>query len=154
VQRQGLIVATLLLLTSSMVAAQAREQSAAKHDDIKKLLTLTGARAIGLRASAQVLEMYKQAHSEIAAEVWQEILHEAEARLDEFVMERLVPIYDQYLSHEDIKALIVFYESPLGKKLLQVMPRMSQESMIAGQTWGRDFAERVQQKLAERGLMK
>jgi hypothetical protein len=154
VQRQCLIIATLLLLTSSMVAAEAREHRAAKHDDIKQLLDLTGARAIGLRASAQVLEMYKKAHSEIAAEVWQEILHEAEARLDEFVMERLIPIYDQYLSHEDIKALIGFYESPLGKKLLQVMPRMSQESMIAGQNWGRDFAESVQQKLLERGLMK
>lgn len=153
-QRQCLIIATLLLLTSSMVAAEAREHRAAKHDDIKQLLDLTGARAIGLRASAQVLEMYKKAHSEIAAEVWQEILHEAEARLDEFVMERLIPIYDQYLSHEDIKALIGFYESPLGKKLLQVMPRMSQESMIAGQNWGRDFAESVQQKLLERGLMK
>jgi hypothetical protein len=154
VPRQCLIITTLLLLTSSMVAAQAQVQSAAKHDDIKKLLALTGARAIGLRASAQVLEMYQKAHSEIPAEVWQEILHEAKARLDEFVVERLVPIYDKHLSHEDIKALIVFYESPLGTKLLQVMPQMSQESMIAGQSWGREFAESVQQKLVDRGLIK
>ena len=87
------------------------------------------------------------AHTDIPAEVWQEIWRDVEARIEEFVTERLVPIYDQHLSHEDIKGLIVFYESPLGKKLLQVMPLMSQESMLAGQAWGRDFAESVQQKL-------
>jgi hypothetical protein len=96
--------------------------------------------------------MYKRAHTDVPAEVWQEIWRDIEARIEEFVTERLVPIYDQHLSHEDIKGLIVFYESPLGKKLLQVMPLMSQESMLAGQAWGRDFAESVQQKLLERGI--
>jgi hypothetical protein len=142
----------MLLLTLSLLAAQVHAQSPAKHDDIKQLLTLTGARAIGLRVCTQVLEMYKRAHTDVAAEVWQEIWHDVETRVEEFVTERLVPIYDQHLSHEDIKGLIAFYESPLGKKLLQVMPLMSQESMLAGQAWGRDFADSVQQKLAERGV--
>ena len=151
-QRQPLVIATMLLLTLSLLAGQVRAQSAAKHDDITQLLTLTGARAIGLRTATQVLEMYKTAHTDVPAEVWQEIRHEAEGRVEEFVTERLVPIYDKHLSHEDIKGLIVFYESPLGKKLLQVMPVMSHESMLAGQAWGRDFAEGVQQKLAARGI--
>jgi hypothetical protein len=142
----------MLLLTLSLLAEQARAQSPAKHDDIKQLLALTGAGAIGRRVSTQVLEMYKNAHTDIPAEVWQEIWRDVEARVEEFVTERLVPIYDQHLSHEDIKELIAFYESPLGKKLLQVMPLMSQESMLAGQAWGRDFAASVQQKLAERGV--
>ena len=151
-QRQPLVIATMLLLTLSLLSEQVRAQSPAKHDDIKQLLTLTGARAIGLHASTQILEMYKRAHTDVPAEVWQEIWRDVEARIEEFVTERLVPIYDQHLSHEDIKGLIVFYESPLGKKLLQVMPLMSQESMLAGQAWGRDFAESVQQKLLERGI--
>ena len=151
-QRQPLVIATMLLLTLSLLSAQVRAQSAAKHDDITQLLTLTGARAIGLRTATQVLEMYKTTHTDIPAEVWQEIVRDAEARVEGFVTERLVPIYDKHLSHEDIKGLIGFYESPLGKKLLQVMPVMSHESMLAGQAWGRDFAEGVQQKLLERGI--
>jgi uncharacterized protein len=146
------VIAIMFLLTLSLLAAQAPAQSPAKHDDIKQLLSPTGARAIGLRVSTQVLEMYKKAHTDVPAEVWQEIWHDVETRVEEFVTERLVPIYDQHLSHEDIKGLIAFYESPLGKKLLQVMPLMSQESMLAGQAWDRDFAASVQQKLAERGV--
>jgi hypothetical protein len=79
------------------------------------------------------------------------MLGEAEAQTDSFVAERLVPIYDQYLTHEDIKGLVAFYESPLGAKLLSVMPQMSQESMLAGQTWGREFAETVRQRLTAQG---
>lgn len=150
--RHLLTIVTVLLFGLSVFLESGWAQGAAKHDDIKTLLTLTGARAIGMRASAQVLEMYKRANTGIPADAWQEILRDAEARVEEFVTERLVPIYDQYLSHDDIKALIVFYESPLGKKLLHVMPQMSQESMMAGQAWGKDFAENVHKKLAERGI--
>jgi hypothetical protein len=143
------LVVVAIVLALSVTLAQA--QQTAKQDDIKRFLTIIGARTIGLRVFNQIIESLQKAHPDIPESVWQEMLGEAEAQTDSFVAERLVPIYDQYLTHEDIKGLVAFYESPLGAKLLSVMPQMSQESMLAGQTWGREFAETVRQRLTAQG---
>lgn len=43
------------------------------------------------------------------------------------VLDEAVPIYDKYLSDDEIKALIQFYESPLGRKLVDITPAMMAE---------------------------
>ena len=43
-----------------------------------------------------------------------------------------VPIYSAHLSTDDIKALIQFFESPLGQRELKAMPLIAQESEKAG----------------------
>lgn len=128
-----------------------QDETAAKQADIKKLLGITGASNTGLRVFSQVIGMFQRTHSEVPEAVWMEMVSEAEAKVDGFVMEMLVPIYDKHLTHEDIKGLIAFYETPVGRKLLAVMPRMHQESRTAGEIWGRDFARTVQERLAEKG---
>jgi hypothetical protein len=149
-RKEKSVKSTCLLVVASVLALSvtlAQAEQTAKQDDIKRFLTIIGARTIGLRVFNQIIASLQKAHPDIPESVWQEILGEAEAQTDGFVAERLVPIYDQYLTHDDIKGLIAFYESPLGAKLLSVMPQMSQESMLAGQTWGREFAETVRQRL-------
>jgi len=39
---------------------------------------------------------------------------------------RIAPeLYDKYFTNEEIKGLIAFYESPIGKKTIQVLPALS-----------------------------
>ena len=45
------------------------------------------------------------------------------------IIEQLVPIYDKYYTEEDIKALVDFYESPVGKKQLQNTPDIMTEAV-------------------------
>jgi TonB family protein len=40
-----------------------------------------------------------------------------------------VPIFDKHYTLDDINALIAFYESPVGQKMLQLQPQISIESM-------------------------
>ena len=47
----------------------------------------------------------------------------------EELMNDMIPFYDKYLSNEDIKAITVFYESPVGKRLLEATPKISMDSM-------------------------
>lgn len=139
------------MLTLCLASGSLWAQNTAKHDDIKKLLDIIGARGIGMRVFNQVIAAFQRSNTEAPEEIWQEISREAETRIDDFITGRLVPIYDQYLSHDDIKGMLAFYQSPLGEKLLSIMPQMSQESMIAGQAWGREFAEAVKQRLEKQG---
>lgn len=52
------------------------------------------------------------------------------------LLDLIVPLYDKYLSDEEVKALIQFYQTPLGQKRIQVMPKLVAESEAVGHTWG------------------
>lgn len=58
--------------------------------------------------------------------------------------------YDKYLSDEDIKGLIQFYQTPLGRKTLTVVPRLSAEMQVQGMQIGQQLGkESMQEVLAE-----
>ena len=149
--KRSCFVVLALVLGLGFGPAYGQDEAASKQADIKKLLGITGASNTGLRVFSQVIGMFQRAHSEVPEAVWMEMVSEAEAEVEGFVMEMLVPIYDKHLTHADIKGLIAFYETPVGRKLLAVMPRMHQESRTAGEIWGREFARTVQERLAEKG---
>jgi len=48
------------------------------------------------------------------------------------ILDAVVPVYAHHLSLEDIQGLIRFYESPLGQRVVKVMPDVMQESQNAG----------------------
>ncbi|GIX48039.1 MAG: hypothetical protein KatS3mg131_2250 [Candidatus Tectimicrobiota bacterium] len=111
-------------------------EEAGKRADIQQLLALTGAQELGVRVALQVIERFRRVHEDVPPWVWQEILQETQARANDFLAEAIVPIYDRYLTHAEVKGLIAFYQSPLGQKLRSVLPLMNQESRIAGQGLG------------------
>lgn len=45
------------------------------------------------------------------------------------LIDDIIPVYQKYLSRADVEAMIVFYSSPTGKKLIDKMPQMTQEAM-------------------------
>ena len=52
--------------------------------------------------------------------------------IDEMITE-IVPLYARHFTVTEIKAMTVFYKSPAGSKMLQTMPRVTQESMQISQ---------------------
>jgi hypothetical protein len=52
------------------------------------------------------------------------------------LLDSLVPLYDKYLSTEEVKGLIQFYQTPLGQKWVQEMPKLTAESQEIGRKWG------------------
>jgi hypothetical protein len=56
----------------------------------------------------------------------------------EELLNLVVPIYDKYLSDEDIKGLIEFYSTPLGQKALTVVPKVMAEAQDEGRKWGQN----------------
>lgn len=47
-----------------------------------------------------------------------------------------IPVYDKYLSDDDVKGLIAFYSTPLGQKVVNVLPNIMAESGEKGRQWG------------------
>ena len=52
------------------------------------------------------------------------------------LLDLIVPIYDRYLSDEEVKGLINFYQTPLGQKAVHVMPKLMADAAEEGRKWG------------------
>lgn len=121
----------------------------AKERDIVRLMELTGAINMGKQVvSAMVPNMMRMIRGadpgkpeEFFALLEKTLRAEFTSGLDEIVPE-LVKIYDRHLSHDDLKALIAFYSTPVGGKVIRVMPRIMSESMAFGRQWGQDIGQR------------
>lgn len=56
-------------------------------------------------------------------------------------------IYKKHLSHKDMKEILKFYDSPIGKKLVEAQPKITIEAMGIGMKWGQSVAQRVMQSI-------
>jgi hypothetical protein len=50
--------------------------------------------------------------------------------------EMMIPLYDKYYTHQEIKDLIVFFNTPTGKKYASVLTPMMQDIVPIAQEWG------------------
>jgi hypothetical protein len=115
----------------------------AKETDIRKLLDITGAKTLATQTMDAMLKSIKPLlagnlppgeYREKLIELFFEKFH---SKTDpQLLVDLVVPIYDKHLSHEEVKALIQFYETPIGKKTLSALPAIANESREAGEKWG------------------
>jgi hypothetical protein len=67
----------------------------------------------------------------------------------------MVPVYLSEFSHDEIRTLIAFCQTPAGKKYLERAPILTRKSMEAGMAWGKKLAEgaarSAMRKLADQG---
>ena len=60
-----------------------------------------------------------------------------------YFIDLMVDLYARYFTEQEIRDLIDFYQTPTGQKSIAVMPALMQDSMEAGEAWGRKVGERV-----------
>jgi hypothetical protein len=65
------------------------------------------------------------------------------------MMQATVPIYQKHLTKGDIDALVAFYSSPTGQKMLRELPAIMGETMQAMMPSMEKYMETVRQKIDE-----
>ena len=66
------------------------------------------------------------------------------------LMDRVVPLYDKHYTQAEIRSLIQFYESPLGKKVTALRPQIAKEGMVVAEEWINFLEPLLVQALAKR----
>ena len=153
VARVMVIFFMLTCIIAFQGAAYSEEPALSKKyaKDVRKLLILTGTDKISMQIMVNMFAKFKELLPQVPEEFWQEALKEFNA--DELI-DLIIPVYAKHFSHDDIKEMIAFYESPLGKKITAALPSITQESMKLGELWGRDIAEKVKQRLVKHEYIK
>ena len=62
--------------------------------------------------------------------------------------------YKKYLTLDDLKEIIKFYETPVGKKLSEMNPKATAEILPIAQQIGMQTMQELMQKAQEKGYLK
>lgn len=110
-----------------MIVAQIAIAQDASRADVKKLIELTGGDAQIAVAKKKVLEMIPEAKQT-------EFLKEFDMSLIGYLA-KIEDFYIKEYTSEDIQKMIVFYETPIGKKMKSKAGLQAESSMAAIQSW-------------------
>lgn len=119
---------------------------------IRQLLARTQAADQAIAAIEASLPGQRRSNPRIPAVFWDRFIAEARARRGEFV-DLIGVVYDRHFSSEEIRQLLDFYDTPLGRKLLATQPAVAQESIEAGQLWGQRVGAEIVAQLAAEGVV-
>lgn len=121
---------------------------------LTKMMQVSGSEVTFKTAIDQMISMIKQQQSNIPNEFWDEFVTEINKDAIGKLVDLILPVYQKHLTEADLRQLIAFYETPIGKKFAEKTPLITRESMAAGQEWGRQIGEKVENKLKEKGYLK
>jgi hypothetical protein len=151
------IMAVFVLVFLQVRYVCAEEISKEFRTDIVKLLKITGAEGLGLQMGVavanQVIDSLVKKNPNIPSKAVEAIKDEISKVFAEEMpklMAEIVPIYAKHFTQDEVKGLIVFYSTPLGKKTIETMPALMNECMQAGQAWGKAMAPGLGPRLESR----
>jgi hypothetical protein len=78
----------------------------------------------------------------------QELLNTQSGSLDK-VIDGIVEVYARNFTGDEMRQITAFYRQPVGQKLLERMPVITQESMVVGQQWGQSIAGELARLITE-----
>ena len=138
-----IILAVLVALAS--INGNAQEKSAFEKDTYTLIEMITKPTVAPLISQLTVAMVVSEKHADF--------LKEVDKSLPE-LYKAISKTYMEEFSHEDIKGMIKFYNSPLGQKVISKQGSMVQKNMMAGQSWGiklQAIAQKYQIKHSEAG---
>lgn len=153
------LVAGLLIVATGRPAS-AQPLDPAVRADIEQLLAVTGSSSMGTQMASlmsdQMLQVMRREQPDIPPRVLslvQEVFTEEFTRAfgtGGGIAESLVQIYAKHFSPDDVRGLLAFYNTELGRRSIQVMPTVMREGALAGQAWAEKETPRILSVLQSR----
>ncbi len=111
----------------------AQQQDEAFKKDVIKLIEISGG-ASGMKvAKDQIVKMIPQ-------EKQVDFSKDFDALLPSFY-DKMAKVYMEVYTKEDVKGLLAFYETPVGKKICSKSEELTLKSMTEGQQWATEIMQ-------------
>ncbi len=121
-----------------------------KEKDIIYLLKISGTADFAYIIIDDVIANYKQYIKDTPKDYWDKIAVETD--IMPFI-KSVIPVYDKRFSHDEIKELIRFFESPTGNKWALALKDMNDEVMQQANIFGQNVFKTINEKLIEDGYI-
>lgn len=137
--------------------ATAVKTDSAKEADIRKLLELVGTKALfvqsmdGMSKSMKPLLTNSLPPGDYREKLVDLFFKKFSSKIDvQHLLDLAVPIYDKHFSHQEVRSLIEFYQTPLGQKTISVLPMLTAEIQDESRKWGESLGrDSMQEVLVE-----
>jgi hypothetical protein len=148
----------VFVIASVLVSPAASENIApAKRADIEKLMLITGPPDVTKQMSnffiRQISQTIKASRPDLPAKTYRVLSEEINKVIEEQMtakggfLDMVIPIYAKHFNHKDIKGLIKFYQTDLGKKTIKIWPLILQESMSLAQDWSKSLGPLIKKNV-------
>ena len=138
--------AVALVVLAAPVSAQENEYRRA----LAQLMERSGALASADVILDQLIPAVKQMTSgEVPAEFWDQFRERWDTKTRTRIVELYEPIYRTYLTLSDLRQIVAFYETPVGRKLAASTPAITSEGMQSGQQLGMEIAREMMEELQQ-----
>ena len=155
IQRVARFAVAAVVLAVFIPAAHAQQPSAASIAVAKQLLSATGGNSVFTPLIAGVVEQAKllflQQDPGLAKdlnEVAAKLRADLQPRFSE-INDEVARLYATNFSEQELKDILAFYQSPAGKKMLTVQPKVIDSSMAFAQTWANKLSDEVIAKIRD-----
>ncbi len=144
--KTSILSVILVLIAPVFLNAQDREY----RQLLGKYFEVSGSKATFEVAIKQTVQTMRLQTSGLDDEAWNELEKEFLSTSIDDLVDILVPIYTKHLSADELRGIIDFYESPVGKKLAEKTPFITQESMQSAGQWGMQLGQKVMERIEEK----
>jgi uncharacterized protein len=135
-------------------SATAAKIDPAKETDIRQLMQITGVDGLGEQLINAGIAQFRanvndsQPDNPRAKQFVDAFAAHFQKHFDtRSLTETVIPIYDKYLTSEDLKELLQYYKSPFGQRMLKVLPQVARDSQLAGYQVGQKAADEAMEEL-------
>ena len=137
--------------------ASADTLSSQKKENIRKLIKISGNADSILQLSTIPYDNFIQRlRPDLSKKTLKKLRQELHAEIERNIqapgglLDYITSIYDSHFTHQEIQDWLLFYESPLGKKINSTMPSVMEDSKLPYQQWSRNIQPVMYEWLKER----
>jgi uncharacterized protein len=140
-KRTLLSVALLLSLCGTAAAQQTPGDQPATKEDIERYLEVMHSKEMMAQmVDAMAKPMHQMLHEQYLKEkdkLPADFEERTQKMIDDYMkgfpwdemLNAMVPVYQKHLTRNDVDALVAFYSSPTGQKILKELPQITAEAM-------------------------
>ena len=164
-KRFVLAISLCFVFSTVGAAQQSASDTPATKEDVQKYLEVTHARNMMKQVMDVMSKQTRQmVHQQIAKDI-DKLPPDFEARMNKMtdemlknfpvddMLEAMIPVYQKHWTKGDVDAMVAFYSTPTGQKILRELPTTMAEAMQAMQPIMQKqmngMMERVQQEVAQ-----
>jgi hypothetical protein len=162
------LTAAATIAAQSLGEVAARNAAQAASSDVQRLLEITGSLKLGRQMASMTAQQVMNAvvgdRPDVPARVREIVTELVDAEFDRAfapdgqLTRGLARVYAKHFTDDEIRGLIAFYETPLGRKVTETLPAIAEASMQVSVKWA-DTAipglqKRIEAQLRSEGLIK
>lgn len=159
--KRFLLFAALCVALALPAIAQTAGDPPATREDVEKYLQLMHSREMFQQTvDAMSKPLHQMIHEEFQKDQ-DKLPPDFEPRMNQMmdemlrglpydqIQEKMIPVYQKHLTEGDLNALVTFYSSPTGQKMLKEMPSLMADSMQVTMPLIRQHMEKVTQRMQD-----